>query len=218
MLRVDSREKLKVRKILKQLGIPYRVKGLEAGDYETNECIFERKTIFDIIQSIKTGKLFSQLRKLQQYCEETNKIGFLCVSGSLKEAEEVLAERGLKLNVKSVLGAIASSVVRYNLNVIWNLADDRELLWVINSVAEKVSEGKLGLPHRRSLPKHYENRRIAVLCDVLRISPNVAKRLLKRYGTLRNILLADTRKLALEDGVGPATVRRLRALLDSEVK
>jgi len=228
ILLVDSREKKSVRAILHQLGVKYRTKALESHDYESNQCCFERKTIFDLIGSMRSGHLDDQLRRLQRYCEDNNKVGFLCVSGSLKDAEEVLKRRNLKLNEKSVLGALASSAVRYGVSLIWNcggpateegfdINPDRELLYVIHSIAEKVSEGKLGLPQRKILPKRYENRRIAVLCDVLRVSPNIARRLLKRYGTLRNILLADTRHLTLIDGIGNATITRLRTLLDGKV-
>jgi len=216
-LYVDSREKEKVKTILRQLGIRFRTKGLECGDYESPDCVFERKTTFDLIQSVRSGHLFEQLRKMQTYCEDNNKLGFLCVSGSLKETEKMLKYRGLKLNVKSLLGAIKSATVRYGMHVVWNLDDDRELLYVINGIATAVAEGKLGLPHRKILPKRYENRRIAILCDVLRVSPTIAKRLLKRYRTLRGVLLADPRKLALIDGIGPTTIRRLKMLLDSEV-
>jgi len=205
---VDTREKQKQLKLLKQLGITYERKKLDAGDYEAPGAVFERKTVYDLIQSVRTMKLFSELNKLIDYCEKHQKVPYLLVSGTIEQAKNKFKKMGLKVNEKSLWGAIASATVRYGVNVIWNLTDDVGLLYVMYRIAEKIQQGKYMMPHRLQLRRD-TNKRIALVSQVLHVSPTVAKRLLEKFGSLRNILLAPDNKLRYVDGIGQATLKRI---------
>jgi len=218
---VDSREPPKMRRILRTLKIPFVVRKLDAGDYEIGECVFERKTLMDFVQSIRGnsmrvgGRIFDQMDTLMEYCEENNKIPFLMVSGELADLEEIFAKFGREVNLNAIYGAIASIVVRYGINVI-QCRGDAELVEVMLKIATKVHEGKLGLPHRKSFRKVHRNRKVAHIANVLRVGPKVAERLYKKFGGIYGVLMASDQELLGVEGIGPVTLARIKALLGKE--
>ena len=130
---VDTREKKKTLKLLRKMKFKFTLRTMDAGDYGTDQCCAERKTIKDLVGSIKgtkakPGRFFEQMRKLADYCKEEGKIPFLFVSGSLKDEADWYEKRGWKLNKKSIMGAMASATVRYGVNIFAQFSDDEELL------------------------------------------------------------------------------------------
>jgi DNA excision repair protein ERCC-4 len=215
---VDVHEPAYLRDKLKLLGCTVEVRALEAGDYMTDRCCFERKSIQDFVLSIRGfagrvgGRIFDQMQKLVDFCERTNRVPFLMIVGDLAELKQQVRPFG-DVNVNAVFGAVASIVVRYGVNVVTTLGED-EFLYVMLKIAEKVDEGKLGLPHRPSWRELHPDRKVAHVANVLGCGPTVAKRLLERFGCLRNVLLAKEEDLLSVPGIGPVTVARLKSLLE----
>jgi len=218
---VDTREKKKTLRLLKKMKIPTERKTMQAGDFETEECCGERKTIRDLVGSVKgtkskPGRFFDQMTKLAEYCEENDKIPFLFVSGSLKETAEWYESRGWNLNMNSVMGAMASAMVRYGVNVFAQFTDDEEMFYCMNSVFEKVRDGKYMLPHRAQLRKGLDSK-TSLWCTVLRIQPRIARQLIKKYVTLQGFLRVLEKKpaeLQYIHGIGPGTVKKWKILLE----
>lgn len=204
-------------KKLQLLGHEVQVEKLEAGDYLTSKCVFERKSVADFVQSMRGwadrvgGRLFDQMDKLYAFAEREGLVPFLMIHGDFGQLRDEMQKFG-ELNVNAVFGAIASVVVRYNINVVTTLGED-EMLFVMLKIAEKVEEGKLGLPHRKSLRLVHPDRRVAHVANVLAISPKLAERLLQQFGGLRGILLASDEELLSVPGVGPILLSRIRALI-----
>ena len=202
---------------LRMLGHEVVVSKLDAGDYQIDRCIFERKSVADFVQSMRGwsdrvgGRLFDQMDKLYTYAEGSGLVPFLMIHGDFGELRRQM-ERFGELNVSAVFGAIASVVVRYNINVVATVGED-EMLYVMLKIAEKVSEGKLGLPHRKSLRLVHPDRRIAHIANVLAVSPRVAEQLCRRFGGLRGILLAKDEELLSVPGIGPVILAKIRAIL-----
>lgn len=222
---VDTREKKGVLRILKQLGIPYTRGTLVAGDYETDNCCAERKTVKDLVGSIKgtgkgrsrkEGRLFKQMEKLADKCDETKQIPFLFVSGNIKETCEWYETRGIKVNINSLFGALASVIVRYGVHIFANFSDDKEMFYCMNSVFEKVRDGKYLMPHREQL-KRNKNKKVALWCTILRSRPKIIKQLIKKYESLEEflkILRTQPSKLELIAGIGKGTVAKWKRLLE----
>lgn len=202
---------------LKALGHEVTVAKLEAGDYLTEKCVFERKSVEDFVQSMRGwadrigGRLFDQMDKLYDFAERTGRVPFLMIHGDFGELKRKMQQFG-ELNVNAVFGAIASVVVRYNVNVVSTLSPD-EMLFTMMKIAEKVEEGKLGLPQRKSLRLVHPDRRVAHVANVLAISPRIATELLKRFGGLKGILLASDEQLLSVPGIGPVVLAKIRAIL-----
>jgi len=207
--------------------IPYEVTYLDVGDFQTQKTVFERKSISDLIQSIHGQKVkqgyrkqrfFDQMRSMKAFCEATNRVGFLLISGSLQERQKWFKERKIRLNTEAIYGAVASTVVRYGINVIW-VPTDEELIKIAWKIAQKVEEGKWGLPHRQQLRDVHPDKRVALIANVLRVSPKIAERMFKRFGGLGKIIRIveeDPKQLWIIDGVGAKTIERIRKLLGFE--
>jgi len=214
-LRVDTREKINVLGILKQLGIPYERIKLDAGDYDSNRCTAERKTLFDLIGSIEDNSFFDQMERLRDQCEKQGKIPWLFVSGDFGEVSDFFQRRGVKLNEKSILGAMASAAVRYGVQV-FRALDDRELLWSLHSIFEKVEEGKWELPQRKSL-KRDKDRKVALWSTILRVDSKIVRRILNNYPTLKvflEVLEKSPGRLTLIDGIGPGMVKKWKEVFE----
>jgi len=217
---VDTREKFKLvwANKLKKLGCTVELKALEAGDFMTEHCIFERKTVGDFVQSMRGnygrvgGRLFDQAHKLILFAQKTNRIPFLVIIGDFADYKEEVKQYG-NLNVNAVFGAIASVIVRYDINVIWNLQGEDEAIFVMYKIAEKVAEGKLSVPHRKSVRKVHTDPKVIRVANVLGVSPKLAARLVKQFGGLRRILLASDRELMQIKGIGPSTIARIKAYI-----
>lgn len=212
--------------LVKKHGMKYRTKTLSCGDFESPECLVERKTVLDLVGSIngkkmpdgkrKDGRLFSQMARMAEYCEKTDRIPFLFVSGDINEAIEFFEMKGLEVNVKSLLGALVSVIVRYNINVFWMFDDDDEMVWCMKNLFEKVRDGKYGIPHRDSIRTN-KNRKVATWMTILRTSPNLTKLLIKEFGTFENflkVLRTDEERITNIKGIGPKTVTKWKATLE----
>jgi len=210
---VDSREPWWIQQSIRRFGYKVRTKRLEQGDILIGKAIFERKTIGDFIQSIRNGRLDNELYALQIHSEQNDLIPYLLISGNLEDAFAFYKQRGITVEVKAVLGAIASASVRYGVNVVWNLTSDEELLYVAVKMAEKITEGKFRMPRRLRLRQIHENRKIAHIAAILRVSVRVAEELYKRFGGLKNILLASDEELYVVPGIGKATLKRIREII-----
>jgi len=210
---VDTREPRDVVAILKELGLPFIRRKLDIGDFKSPSCLFERKTFQDLSQSIMTGHMTDQLERMYYYCADHHLIGFLCVSGTFEEAQQEAWRQGRQLNPNVFYGLFSSALVRYGVNVIWNLRDTYELLEVIWRVAEKVEEGKLDTPRLQPLRAIHPDKRIALVSSVLRVSPRIARNLLRKFRSMRGILMARDDELLLVDGIGKTTLERIKSLV-----
>ena len=198
----------------------WSILALEHGDYQSPQCVFERKDIGDFVNSIfarygNTPRLFDQMDRLFDYCQRSEKIPFLVVTGKVETLEKQFDERGQKLNYLSLAGAIASVVVRYDCNIIWSEQPFSEVLKIMRGVAEKIEEGKLLLPMRKKLKEFSHSRSIAVVCSALQVSPKLAEALVKKFGGLYGILEAikhHPSDVLVMDGIGHATFNKMKTL------
>lgn len=222
MFLVDSREKEETFNLCKVLGIVAKRTALEVGDFASEKMRVERKTINDLYASILSQRLLDQLKRFNAFCEEKNLVKFLLVEGDIETFMEHLPEgMDMKVNPDIIYGTIASTIVRDNINLIWVLpASGRskesmtlEALKVIYKISQKIDEGKWGLQRRENLP-HGPSMKAAHVASVLRISVTLAERLLKKFKSLRGILLADDKDLLVVQGIGSSTLQRIKRLLD----
>jgi len=203
---VDTREPNDVVDIVRQMGYKIIRKKLEIGDYETRHAVFERKTAQDLTASMKpstSGRIWEQMQDLSEYCEDEGKLGYLLITG-LPERYE---------SWKPVYGCLASISVRYGIQIL-QFENIFHALYVMCKIFEKLDEGKYGKPKRLVLRGFHPDKRVILVANVLRVSTSIAERLVERFGGLKNILLTDPKQLYLVPGVGPATLRRIKRLLE----
>ena len=213
---VDSREKEKQKMYLKDQGVEFTVRALPCGDYlaETldGKVTIERKSISDFMQSLLSGRLEDQLRRLAD-----EPLPMLLITGSWKDVQHFY-KRG-KVTEDHLIGAIASGIVRFGLrSVIWVQGDTgvphNDGLLLATKILKKVAEGKLDEIKDRRI-KRTDNPQREVVKLLLNVPSNVAQNLLEQFKTIRGIINAPDQDLLQVSGIGPSRLERIRFMLDS---
>ena len=207
---VDSREKKKQQNLLRNQGLEFTVKALPCGDYaalcDDGKVTIERKAISDFLQSLLSGRLEDQLKRLAH-----EPVPILLVTGSFKEVQKFYKKS--KITEEHVHGAIASAVVRFGLrSVIWiqdGYADATKIL-------KKIAEGKLDQIKDRRI-KRTENPQREVVKLLLNVPTDVAQNLLDRFATVRCIINANDEELLKVPGIGSSRLQRIRFMLDNVI-
>ena len=192
----------------------------DVGDYSIEKCVIERKTLGDFINSIyarygKHGRMWDQADALFNYCKEHGAIGYVIVHGNWQRTEEEFKQRGQTLGYNAIFGAIASLMVRYDLNIVFIDRPIDDVLLLIKSILEKVEEGKVLVPQRKYLKQYARWRSNAVVSVALDVSPKLAARLVSKFGGLYGILDAiknHPKDVLVMEGIGLATFEKMKAL------
>jgi Fanconi anemia group M protein len=215
-LTVDTREQDNVIKMLDKMDIKYNRAALLTGDYQMedsdgNVVTMERKTIPDLVGSLMSGRLEEQMRRLAD-----EKCPMLLITGSFGDYKKFA--KFSKFTVDQLHGAIASCIVKYGLRcVIWvqSVSDhpNSNGLGIGCKVLAKVSEGKLDKIPPRKIKRRGNVAQIEIIHILFGVPVNVAEGLLKRFGSIRDILDADDKELLGVKGMGPTRTITMRKLL-----
>jgi Fanconi anemia group M protein len=180
------------------------IKQLAVGDYVLSERIcIERKTMNDFIDSIIKKRIFDQIVRLKEAYEKPVIV---------IENEEF--ER--KFNMKALYGAIACILVDYNIPVI--KTDSREeTSFIIYSIAcREQLKNKREVALRGKKPKmelkEWQQFIVEGLPDV---SAVLAKRLLSRFKSVRNVMNAGIEDLKQVEGIGEKKAKKIADVLDA---
>jgi len=192
---VDSREPAEAVAMLPDC----EVQKLEVGDYVTENCIAERKSVHDLENSVINDRLFAQVSEMSH----TEKICFLIIHDSIYSLK--------RLTYEQALSAVASCCVRYGVHALW-LPDFKSAMKTILYIFNKINEGKYMLP-RLSIER-IKSRKVGILSTLFRISPSKAKSLLDTFGSVKRVLEASEEELVIAPNIGPVTAKRIRLILD----
>lgn len=208
---VDSREKVPLKKFTCEKYGDAKVEALYAGDFacRVNSKFIvgaERKTLMDLVNSISNKRLFKQIDKLHK----TYPIILLILEGNMPTLRAELKRLKLKFNEKAFWGTLASIVVRDNIHI-FQSANRAETVNMAHSIFTKIAEGKYRIP-RRWKPKKFNKP-----TDSLELIPGVtnalAKKLIKKHGSIYNIASQTQKKLCDIEGVGPTLAKRIKSHL-----
>jgi len=213
---IDTREPPEIFEAARKTGLRWTRMTLTYGDFASDHVIWERKEVGDLCQSTYTRRLEEQMERLYNYCQPKGKIAFLFVHGKISDLAKQFAKRGQKLNPMALYGAVASVCVRFDCNIFWSEQPLEDALKVLWKICEKVEEGKLGMPSRRSLKQHSYNARVAVFVTALHIGPKLAQQFVDKFNNLYGFVVAlkeRPEEILVMPGVGPATYKKLRRMI-----
>jgi ERCC4-type nuclease len=181
---------------------------LKVGDYIVSERVaVERKAIPDFLQSIIDQRLFRQMEELADSYEKP----VLILEGN---PEMLFLERNMHAN--TVRGVLSSIAIDYRIPIIWTHNSKEtaaQIYWM--AYREQVGESK-GLQIRcnkkvASLPQQQE----FLVAGLPNISNVLSKRLLKHFGTVRDVYDATPEELMKVEGVGKEKAKRIWDLINS---
>ena len=194
---VDYREKPSlVPAELMESGFDVHFQELKVADYLVRDIAIERKTVSDFITSMKNRRLLNQLEELQQY---KNKL--LIVEGI--DEQELYTDSGPEgvsyeknktgMHPNSVRGFLLSILLKHKVPIIFtkNASDTAKFIAVIarkkDSIETPLNAKKKTLDKKEQLQ--------FIIEGFPGIGPKTAKKLLKKFKTISNIINASDEEL-----------------------
>jgi len=159
-------------------------KNLLVADYIVKDVAIERKTVSDLIGSIINKRIFRQLEELQQY-----KKRLLLIEGI---EEQELYHKNSRINENAIRGFLLSAAIDYNIPIIFtkNYIDSAKFLLVL--AKKQTHEMSLNAKKRA----HNIQEQLQFITEGFPgIGPKTAKKLLKEFKTIKNLVNADLKSL-----------------------
>ena len=184
---------------LASLGIETKMEQLEVADFLVKGIAIERKTVSDFLSSMINKRLSEQLINMQQY--EKN---LLIIEGI--EEQELYSEDG-GINPNAIRGFLLDILIKYQVPIIFtkNYQDTARFLSVLARKQEKENES---LRAKRRV-RNPEEQRQYILEGFPGLGPKTAKKMLKEYGSLKNIFNASQDELEHSIGKKSESFRKL---------
>jgi len=191
---VDIREKnSEILRILRDKA-RIEIKRLEVGDFILSDrIVVERKTISDFLQSIIDKRLLLQAEELARNFE----IPIMIIEGD----RDLYSLRDIHPN--AIRGALISLAIDFGISIIptINEEDTANLLLIIAKREQFPEEKEIALRGERK-PLTLEERQRFVLESLPSVSAVLAKRLLERFGSVKNVMNASKKELMEVEGIG----------------
>lgn len=184
-----------------QTGVSLVVERLPLGDYLVDDhLLVERKTLPDLVASIKDGRLFRQGYRLAGAPFRTALV--------LEGRSGDLADSGMRR--EAIQGALIALSLYLGVPLLRSMdpVETAQLLLYAARQGRTASNGVWPRPGRR--PRGKQRIQSRVLQGLPGVGPERARRLLARFGTLEAVMQAETDELASISGIGQATAEAIR--------
>lgn len=204
----DIREKnsLIISEIISR-GVEVELKHLPVADYLVGNIAIERKTASDFIGSIINKRLMKQLEEIKQYPKQ-----ILIIEG-LDEID--FSE--LKFHPNAIKGMILSVLTDYSVPILLT-KDYEESAEYLVLLAKKFDKGQeFGLRAKKRAYNLAEQQQI-ILEGFPGIGPSLAKRMLKRLGTVKEIINADEKELEKIERLDKNKISNMKRIIDSKYR
>jgi DNA excision repair protein ERCC-4 len=187
-------------------GVELAVRRLDLGDYLVGpRLLVERKHLHDFVLSLSDGRLFLQTWRLAG-CASYRCC--LVLEGPAVDLDRRRAPpRGLQ-------GALITISILFGLPVLRSSGPVETARLLISAGRQLQRRSRLGSTPPRIAHSRAASPQLAMLLAVPGIGPERATALLRHFGSIRALALADPRDLTTVEGVGPTTARRLAGVLD----
>lgn len=190
---IDTREKNSlVASELVNLGLETEFKMLKVADYLVGDVAIERKTVSDFISSMINRRLLRQLEEIQQY-----KNRLLIIEGIDEQELYTDSENRVGMHPNAIRGFLLSILLKYKVPIIYtkDYKDTAKFLSVLSKRVER--ESSLNVT-KKSLNK--KERLQFILESFPGIGPKNAKKLLKKFKSIKNIINSSPEELKKEIG------------------
>jgi Fanconi anemia group M protein len=190
------------------MGVKLNLERLENADYVVSSRVaIEYKTKEDFVNSIVDGRLLSQLRELKENYERP----VMIVEG----IEDIYSIR--KVHPNAIHGMLSTIAVSYGIPIIYTKTHN-ESASIIRSIAQREqgeSSHDFSL-HGSKKPMTIKEQQEYIVSAFPSVGPGLAKELLKKFGTIEKILVADEKQLRKVDKVGPKIAKSIREIVEKE--
>lgn len=189
------------RLLVEQDDFDTQVRRLTVGDYDVyGRFLFERKTLVDLVASIKSGRLFSQALRLAAV-EDRHPALILEGTG--------VALRGSDMRWEAIQGALVTVAVFIGLPVLRTRTPAETLRTFAFTAQQGRTVATRSLSRRGRRPKGKAALQRHVLQGLPTVGPERARQLLRHFGSIHAVLNASEAEITAVPGIGRETARRI---------
>jgi Fanconi anemia group M protein len=206
----DYREKGSgVVKDLVNSNVEVRLEMLNSADFVlSSRAGVEFKNAEDFVQSIIDGRLLAQLKDLKNNFERP----IIIIEGT----EDLYAIRNIHPN--AIRGMLATIAISYGIPVLRtkDAQDTAQQLIAIAKREQTEENGKSFSPHADRKPLTLKEQQEYIISALPNVGMNLAKELLKKFGSVKNIINASEDELKQVDKLGDKKAKGIKEVSDSE--
>jgi ERCC4-type nuclease len=186
---VDHRERNSlVPSELKKAGFKLEIKELKVADFIVRNVAIERKTVNDFISSMKSRRLIKQLEEIQQY-----KNRLLIIEGIDEQELYTDSNEIIGMHPNAIRGFLLSILLKYKVPIIFS-KNAEDTAKFITLIGKKKTNAELSLNvNKKSL--NQKERMEFIIEGFPGIGPKTAKKLLKKFKTLKELVNASEEEL-----------------------
>ena len=206
LIYADSREASSgVLRELSHLGAEIKILNLSVADYQvSNEVAIERKSSKDFVGSIMDKRLHKQAKELVQSFPKPVII---------LEGEDLYSS---SLNPNAVRGALASLAVDFGIPIIPTRSAEDTASMIIRIAIREQLQGRPSIHVRTDKkPLTLEEQQIYIVESLPKVGPVTARKLMKRFGSVKNVFNASSDELKKVEGIGNKIAQNIREVIDS---
>ena len=183
---------------------------LEYADYVvSSRCGIEIKTVEDFVDSIIDGRLLQQIKNLKNNFERP----IIVIEGT----QDIYGVRNVHQN--SILGMMATIAVSYGIPIIQtkSFKETAALLQII-AKREQDETGRDFSLHADRKPATLKEQQEYVVSSLPGMGLGLAKPLLKKFKTIKNIVNASEKELQEVEKIGPQKAKHIKDVVEGEYK
>jgi len=205
----DVREKgsLVIKEML-DMNVKVELKTLQVADYVLSKrCAVEYKTTSDFVDSIIDGRLLVQLKDMKQNYERP----LIIVEG----IEDIYSLR--KVHPNAIRGMLGTIAVSYGIPIL-QTKTSRDTAALLQIIAKREQEDidRPFMPHGEKKMMSVKEAQEYIVSSLPGVGGTLNKPLLKKFGSVKNIVNASEYQLREVDLIGEKKAKTIREALDSE--
>lgn len=184
-------------------GIELRMARLPLGDYEVEgRILFERKTLVDLVASLKDGRLLRQACRLAAAPIPA----VLILEGTARD----LAGSGMRR--EAVQGALVHIALFLGIPLLRAKSPEESARLMRYAAQQRRAVRTAALPRSSPAgrPKGRRKMQLQILQSLPGVGPERAQHLLEAFGSVEAVFCAEVEALASVPGVGTGTARAIR--------
>ena len=206
---IDNREKGNtIPKRLLDLGVEVKLKQLKSADYIVSARTgIEYKTVEDFINSLIDGRLLSQVSQLVKNFERP----LIIVEGE----ESIFGVRSIHPN--ALRGLIAAISVDFRVPILYtkDANDTAETILTIAKREQNLQKGNI-IPSISKKPLSKKEQKEFIISSLPQVGPNLAKELLEKFNSIKNIINSDEKDLQSIDKIGKTIAKKIKEITNED--
>jgi ERCC4-type nuclease len=173
---------------------------LSVGDYEIDgRLLVERKTLQDLVGSIKDGRLFDQACRLANSPLQT----LIILEGTTKNMQA-------KMRREAIQGALITVSVYFGIPLLRSMSPEETIQLMLYTAQQGRARVQGGLPRKGKRPQGKRKIQLHILQGLPNIGAERASALLAEFGSVEAVLTATSDELQRIDGIGAGTAKQIR--------